>query len=138
MAEIPKGFSPHFRKSPLTDPWEPLYSLITHEAVIIGMRTGPQHCNSRGFVHGGMISALADNAMGLSCAKQHQPAARLVTVSLNLEFLSSAREGQWLEFITAFTKIGRKIDFAQGRVEADGKVCALVSATFAVPAQQEE
>jgi acyl-coenzyme A thioesterase PaaI-like protein len=24
------------------------------------------HCNSRGFVHGGVIAALADNAMGLS------------------------------------------------------------------------
>ena len=23
--DIPDGFEPHFRKSPLTDPWEPLY-----------------------------------------------------------------------------------------------------------------
>jgi hypothetical protein len=22
---IPEGFEPHFRKSPFTDPWEPLY-----------------------------------------------------------------------------------------------------------------
>ena len=137
MADIPAGFAPHFRKSPLTDPWEPLYSKVTEEAVIIGMRAGAEHCNSRGFVHGGMISALADNALGLSCAKQHQPALGLVTISLNLEFLSAARDGQWLEFITSFTKIGRKIDFAQGRVEADGKTCALVSASFAVPSQDK-
>lgn len=133
MSQMPDGFTPHFRKSPLTDPWEPLYSRVTEDAVIIGMRADTQHCNSRGFVHGGMISALADNAMGLSCAKQHQPALGLVTVSLNLEFLKSAREGQWLEFKTSFTKIGRKIDFAQGSVEANGEVCALMSATFAVP-----
>ena len=138
MADIPKGFVPHFRKSPLTDPWEPLYSHVTETAVMIGMRAGQQHCNSRGFVHGGMISALADNAMGLSCARQHKPAAGLVTVSLNLEFLKAARDGQWLEFITSFTKIGRTIDFAQGSVEADGNVCALMSATFAVPAQKPE
>jgi len=138
MADIPDGFKPHFRKSPLTDPWEPLYSKVTDDAVIIGMRAGQQHCNSRGFVHGGMISALADNAMGLSCARQHDPVAGLVTVSLNLEFLKAGRDGQWLEFITSFTKTGRKIDFAQGRVEADGDVCALMSATFAVPAQNED
>jgi len=24
ITDIPEGFEPHFRKSPLTDPWEPL------------------------------------------------------------------------------------------------------------------
>jgi hypothetical protein len=27
--EIPEGFEPHYRQSPLTDPWEPLYSKRT-------------------------------------------------------------------------------------------------------------
>ena len=31
--DIPAGFEPHFRKSPLTDPWEPLYSKKTDKAV---------------------------------------------------------------------------------------------------------
>src|SRR5215469_14526814 len=65
----PLGFEPHDRKSPLTDPWEPLYSRKTARAVVLGLRAGPQHTNSRGFVHGGLIGALADNAMGLSCGR---------------------------------------------------------------------
>jgi uncharacterized protein (TIGR00369 family) len=133
VAEIPEGFTAHFRKSPLTDPWEPLYSRLEDQAVVIAIRAGDQHCNSRGFVHGGLIAALADNALGLSCAKQHDPALGLVTVSLNMEFLKAARTGQWLEFQTSFTKIGRTLDFAQGYVTADGERCALVSASFAVP-----
>ncbi len=133
MAEVPEGFTPHFRKSPLTDPWEPLYSRVEEHSVIIALRAGEQHCNSRGFVHGGLIAALADNALGLSCAKQHDPVGGLVTVSLNMEFLKAARIGQWLEFATSFTKIGRTLDFAQGRVTAGGECCALVSASFAVP-----
>jgi uncharacterized protein (TIGR00369 family) len=136
MTDIPEGFTPHFRKSPLTDPWEPLYSKVGETSVIIGMRAGDQHCNSRGFVHGGMISALADNALGLSCAKQHDPAVGVVTISLNLEFLKAAKKGQWLEFITSFTKIGRAVDFAQGHVEADGERCAIISASFAVPQER--
>ena len=28
MTAPPEGFAPHFRKSPLTDPWEPLYSRV--------------------------------------------------------------------------------------------------------------
>ena len=38
--DIPAGFEPHFRKSPLTDPWEPLYSKRTDKAVIIGLAAG--------------------------------------------------------------------------------------------------
>ena len=66
----PAGFAPHDRKSPLTDPWEPLYSRKTDRAVVLGLIAGPAHTNSRGFVHGGLIGALADNAMGLSCARR--------------------------------------------------------------------
>ena len=65
---IPEGFERHFRQSPLTDPWEPIYSKRTAEAVIIGLRLATPHTNSRGLIHGGLIAALADNAMGLSCA----------------------------------------------------------------------
>lgn len=129
---IPPGFEPHFRKSPLTDPWEPLYSKRTEKAVIIGIKADTQHCNSRGFVHGGLISALADNAMGLSCAARHEAVGGLVTISLHLDFVRPAKIGQWLEFETTFLKPGNSIDSAQGQVRADGKVCALAGATFKV------
>ncbi len=130
--DVPEGFEPHFRKSPLTDPWEPLYSKRTGEAIILGLRADTQHCNSRGFVHGGLISALADNAMGLSCAAQHDAIGSLVTVSLHMDFLKAAQIGGWIEFVTSFTKIGGSIDTAQAHVIADGVHCALASASFRV------
>src|SRR5580692_12932409 len=80
--DIPEGFDPHFRKSPLTDPWEPLYSRKTTDAVIIGLRLAKPHTNSRGLIHGGLIATLADNAMGLSCGVILGGGTRLVTVSL--------------------------------------------------------
>src|SRR5690349_5603866 len=93
---IPDGFARHWRKSGLTDPWEPLYSRGTAEAVFIGLRAGPAHSNSRGFVHGGLISALADNAMGLSCGHALGQAVaniRLVTVNLTVDFIAAAKQG---------------------------------------------
>ena len=66
----PPGFAPHFRKSPVTDAWEPLFSRRADGVVEIGFRASRPHANGRGFVHGGLISALADNAMGLSCAER--------------------------------------------------------------------
>lgn len=129
---IPEGFTPHFRKSELTNPWEPLYSKRSPSSVIIALRAGPQHCNSRGFVHGGLIMTLADNAMGLSCGQQHEALKGLVTSTMNVEFLASCKQDQWIEFVTTSTKIGRRLDAAQGEVRADGTVCAFISATFSV------
>lgn len=130
--DIPAGFAPHFRKSPLTDPWEPLYSRTADETVILGLRAGPAHTNSRGFVHGGLISALADNAMGLSCARRLGDVASLVTVNLNVDFLGSGLTGQWLEFDTAFVRPGSTLSFAQCFVTADGQPCARANAVFRV------
>lgn len=129
---VPEGFSPHFRSSPLTDPWEPLYSRRTETAVIIGVRAAEAHANSRGLVHGGLISALADNAMGLSCGLGLEAAGGLVTVNLAVDFLGAARLGQWLAFETTYARRGRTLCFAQAFVTADGDPVARANATFRV------
>lgn len=127
---IPPGFERHYRQSPLTDPWEPLYSRKTGDAVILGLVAEAAHTNSRGFVHGGLISALADNAMGLSCSRRLGGDASLVTINLTLDFLGSAQIGQWLEFTTEFVKTGGTLSFAQAFVTADGQPCARANAVF--------
>ena len=132
MDAPPVGFARHDRRSPLTDPWEPLYSRKAERAVVLGLRAGPAHTNSRGFVHGGLIGALCDNAMGLSCARVSGHTGGLVTVSLNVDFLGTAFEGQWLEFDTVFVKPGRTLCFAQAFVTADGRPCARANSVFKV------
>ena len=138
MTNIPKGFAPHFRKSPLTEPWEPLYSKKTEVGIIIGLFADEQHCNSRGFVHGGLISALSDNAMGLSCANHYdrETLSGLVTISLHVDFTSSVKKGDWMECITNTVSTGRNIATAQGQVTANGKTCAMIGATFKVLQKQ--
>ncbi len=126
----PTGFARHDRRSPLTEPWEPLYSRRTGSAVVLALRAGPAHANSRGFVHGGLIGALADNAMGLSCAAALDQVGGLVTVNLSVDFLGIAQQGQWLEFRTDYVKPGRTLCFAQAFVTADGQPCARANAIF--------
>ena len=46
--KTPEDFAPHFRKSPLTEPWEPLYSKRLPDRVVIGLDVRRCHCNSRG------------------------------------------------------------------------------------------
>jgi uncharacterized protein (TIGR00369 family) len=132
---VPEGFTRHFRQSPLTDPWEPIYSRVTDTAVIIGLRAAEPHLNSRGLVHGGLLTTLADNAMGLSCARRlGDGAGRLLTASLSVDFLATAERGQWIEIDTGFVKPGRTICFAQAFITADGTICARANAVFRVVA----
>jgi uncharacterized protein (TIGR00369 family) len=137
--DVPEGFAPHFKTSRVTDPWEPLYSRILPAAVQIGLWLREEHCNSRGFVHGGVIATLADNAMGLSywhaakTAGGDRDATRTpVTVSLNVDYAAAANIGQWLQIEPRVIKAGRSMGFVDALITADGVVSARASATFRV------
>ena len=130
--DIPEGFEPHFRKSPLTDPWEPLYSRRTDKAVIMGLRLARPHTNARGLIHGGLIAALADNAMGYSCAQATGWTTSFVTISLAVDFIGSAGICQWLAVESEVIKTGSTICFAQSLIKADDVVIARANGTFRV------
>jgi uncharacterized protein (TIGR00369 family) len=137
VQEPPEGFAPHFRKSPLTDPWEPLYSRVLADRIVLGVRVRTPHTNSRGMLHGGLIAALADNAMGLSCVQMlssegRKPEGGLVTVAMATDFIGAAKLGQWVAFDTPYIKTGRTLCFAQAFVTADGEVIARADAKFRV------
>ncbi|OPY99182.1 thioesterase [Bradyrhizobium sacchari] len=130
--DIPAGFEPLFRKSPLTEPWEPLYAKKTDKALIIGLRLARPHTNGRGLIHGGLIAALADNAMGYSCAQATGWTTSFVTVSLSVDFVGSAEIGQWCSIESEVIKTGKTICFAQSLIKADDAVIARASGTFRV------
>jgi len=136
-ALIPDGFERHFRRSGLTDPWEPLYSQQLEDRVQMGLHLTEQHCNSRGLVHGGLIAALADNAMGLSCVVALRTAGRdvgngLVTVSLGTDYLGSAKLGQWLLVDPEPVKVGGSICFARAIISSEDVPIAMANATFKI------
>ena len=137
-ADIPEGFEPQSRRSPLTDPWEPIYLKLTPDALILGLRLAAPHTNARGFAHGGLIAALTDKAMGHSCGyKLRNAAISLVTVSMAIDFISSAQIGQWLTVETDVIKTGSTLCFAQCVVKADDVVIARANATFRVVKKRE-
>jgi uncharacterized protein (TIGR00369 family) len=130
--ETPEGFERQSRFSPLTDPWEPIYSKNTPDAIILGLRLATAHTNARGFAHGGLIAALTDKAMGHSCARKMGGTHSLVTVNMSIDFISSAQVGQWLTVETDVIKTGSTLCFAQCFVKADDVVIARANATFRV------
>ena len=124
-----EGFSLRGNPSPLTDPWEPIYSREETDRIDIGLWLREAHCNGRGFAHGGLISALADSCMGHSCFHAMGGKNRLVTVSLSVDFLGITRPGAWMEIKSEVVKTGRSLCFVQCKVTADDVICARAGAT---------
>jgi uncharacterized protein (TIGR00369 family) len=132
---MPAGYAPHTRRSPLTDPWEPLFACATPDAVNLAVEVREAHCNTRGFAHGGLIASLADNAMGLSAVRRarEQPGAEranAVTVSLALDFIDAAQQGECLEIQPTVLKVGRTLAFVECRVVCGTRLIARGNASF--------
>jgi acyl-coenzyme A thioesterase PaaI-like protein len=138
MSTVPEGFERHFRRSPVTDPWEPLYSRRNERSIDIGLTIAAAHCNSRGFVHGGVLASLADNAMGLSwhqartsAGGSEPPAAGgLVTVTLSVDFIAIGQVGQWLQIAPRVLRESGATGFVDALVTADDRLIARASAVF--------
>jgi len=93
--------------------------------------------HQRGLIHGGLIAALADNAMGLSCGLTLSGGARLVTVNLAVDFTGTAGIGQWLAIESEVIKTGGTLCFAQCRITADDAMIARANGTFRVVKAKE-
>jgi uncharacterized protein (TIGR00369 family) len=131
MSEVPVGFEPSRRTSPFLDMIGPVYTRAGEDGILLGLRARTEHLNTRGFVHGAILAALLDVICGRNCAVRiGQPG--LVTVSLTVDYVASAREGDWLEASATVTRVGRRLAFAHGRVEVAGKPVATASSVFAV------
>jgi len=132
---IPPDFERHTRSSPLTGPWEPIYARRTADRWRLGLIIRPEHTNSRGLLHGGLIAALADNAMGLSLgvvleSQGRAPSKGIVTTSLAVDYLGRATLEQWLEFDTNFVHAGGSSGVTQALITADGDIIARANAAF--------
>ena len=94
---IPSGFRELTEASGFAAANGPWFEKIEDGRAIRGFLPGPQHANALGIVHGGMLAAFLDSAMGVSVWQTLQ--RRAVTLTLSLDYLGPARIGDWLEAV---------------------------------------
>lgn len=129
------GFDLFVNRSAFTAPWEPIYQRVDDHAMELGVLLDQRHCNSRGTAHGGLITTLADNAMGRAGERALHPdrqpdVATAVTVHIDVDFLRPAGLGQWLVARATLTKPGRTLHFAECVVSADAVQVARAHAWY--------
>lgn len=96
--------------------------------VALGFHVGPQHCNPSGNCHGGTWATMADVVMGLNVSRATGLGGP--TVSMNLDFLGAARDGQWVEGKARLLRTTPKLGFAECLFTADGEPALRASAVF--------
>src|SRR5688500_17676087 len=86
------GFQTHNGPIYIADPFES----TDDEPVRLGFRVLEKHCGYPGVCHGGWIATVLDNSIGrsvkIACQVEGAP-----TVALNIEYLSAALLGEWIE-----------------------------------------
>ena len=73
----------------------PWFEKVEGSRLIRAFRPGLQHANAHGIVHGGMLAAFLDSAMGSTVS--HVLQRRSVTVRLTIDYLMPGRIGDWLQ-----------------------------------------
>ena len=138
MSDIPAGFQPLFRSSPVIDLIGPVYSKGEGEDLVLGLRVEQKHCNMRGGLHGGIVATLADVALGYAIAFSTKPPTGLITANLTLDFAGTAKIGDWLEARVDVQKKGSRLAFANCYLSVGEQRIVRASAVFVVAGELKE
>lgn len=130
MNQPPDGFVPYSRSSPYLELIGPVYE-ATADPAVVRLHVDDRHTNARGFLHGGVLVALADVLMGHTAHRAGPPEVGLVTVSLTTDFPGSARSGDWVEGHAAVVRRGRRLAFTRCEFTADHRLVLAGSGVFA-------
>jgi uncharacterized protein (TIGR00369 family) len=113
---------------------DPVFEGTASEPARIGFRVRGHNCSFAGTCHGGVIASALDIALGHS-AQAASGASHAPTISLSVDFLAAAKEGDWLESRVRILRTTRSLVFADGTlVGPDGPV-ARASGVFKIPRQ---
>ena len=100
---------------------------------VLRVEIQPSQLNADGIVHGGVLPAIADGAMGNALRTLHGAAAQVLTAEVHLHYLRPVRGGSLLAE-GRVVQSGRRVSFAEVelRDEATGKPVARGSGLFII------
>lgn len=137
--DIPAGFRPLDLGQAFVGLNGPLY--LRHERpadgpplVQLGFRVEKRHTNPMLNCHGGMLATFADMVLPLSIHRKSAEMRNqfLPTINLQLDYLSPAPLGAWVQGEAEVLRVTRSLVFAQGLISADGVPCLRMSGIFKI------
>jgi len=97
--------------------------------VVLELETGPQHRHGGGVVQGGVITQIADAAMGMSLGTLQEDGLWNTTIELKINFLRPVIEGR-LRAIGRVIEMKQTLYFSEADVvDENGRLIARASST---------
>lgn len=125
---VDDAFQTHNGPLFIADPFE----ASEEEPLRLGFRVAERHCGFPGICHGGMIATVLDNAVGRSvqksCGVDGAP-----TISLHIEYLNAARQGDWVESRVRMLRKTRSLAFVDALLVGPKGPVAKASGIFKLP-----
>lgn len=103
----------------------------SREEVVVTLDTQPHHMNMMGIVHGGVLSSLMDNAMGIAVMLE-RPGESTVTSNLNVHFLTPAKEGRLTVRANILHRTKRSMTTESRITHENGELVAIGTGSFRV------
>lgn len=96
------------------------------------LNAGPKHLNPHGTVHGAVLFAMADTAMGAATMNVLESKQLCASIDVQLRFCKPAFGGE-LVATTTVVQQGKRVIQLQGDIrDSGGSLIALASGSFAV------
>jgi uncharacterized protein (TIGR00369 family) len=98
----------------------------------LGFRVEQRHTNSMGVCHGGMLATFADVLVPSAMLYRPEPTDRRLspTISLQLDYMGSVHEGDWVQGEAEILRVTRHLLFGQAIVTCNGAAVLRVSGVY--------
>ncbi|KDP88108.1 esterase [Cupriavidus sp. SK-3] len=136
--DLPEGYQPLFRTSPFLDATGPYFYKRLGEGFTVALRVQAKHTNASGTIHGGLVATLADVSLGYVTATSQQPPLRMTTANLSIDYVGTAKLGDWVEAHVNVVKAGSRLAFANALISTSGRPIASTRAVFLVVGNQPD
>jgi uncharacterized protein (TIGR00369 family) len=127
FAELPEGLG-------FTDVLRPIYRSERENHVAMGMWVQDKHTNMIGICHGGVLMTLSDVAASWGLNQRREKLTGAPTLNLSFDFISAAKEGDWLQAEADRVELKKRFGFSSGVVTTgEGKLVCRFSGSFYFP-----
>ena len=129
MAEPPPGFVQVLR-APFINHVGPILQAVENAPgfMTLGLQVAEVHCNTMGFMHGGMIATVCDSAMARATHLSLQ--RRTVTLRMALEYFDPIQKGDFIEARGALLSEDGEVAHTECRVMVGGAMRARSTGVF--------
>jgi uncharacterized protein (TIGR00369 family) len=129
---VPEGFAPFPEQGPFLEHIGPVMVREGGDELVLGILAQERHANHRGTVQGGLLSTLADFALGRAIEADAADGKDRATVSLTVDFLKPAQPGDWIESRTRVDRVGSTLSFADCSLRVGEKEIVRARAVWVV------